>query len=242
MILSARQTVAGDSDNNDYHFWPWLILVVLILFVLGALSWFIYSTLRARRLGLPQPSLNPFSDRNRTSSRNYPARGGVVGWVKDKWRGLSNLRTHGGAYEGGRAGRRGFGRLDPDEAWDARVGNEADAPGYYEEQELGIHDGDNEYRTGLHGYGPSAGLEQIVDPEHRGRADAKRELDDRYDAEMGGGARAARNPFGDGAEASSLRGVSPRPHEDEAGSRRGNGRRELDDSPTERRSMFTEDV
>ena len=75
--------------------------------------------------------------------------------MTDKWNALQNKRTAGGAYEstgyGGsaRGERRGFGPLDPDEAWDARVDNEAS--GYYEEQELGLQDpGQGPY--GGHGY------------------------------------------------------------------------------------------
>lgn len=244
--LRPRQTVDDTDDDSSlgYHFWPWLILVCLVLLLIGALSWFIYSTLRARRLGLPQPSLNPFSDRNRIPSRNYPARPGPLGWIKDKVRALGNLRTHGGAFEGGRAARRGFGRLDPDEAWDARVGNEADANGYYEEQELGLHDDSapGYYGNGAHGYGPSGGLDEIVDPQRRGRADSKRVLDQRYDEEVNGGPRNPRDPFGDHAEASALRGVSPRPHEDAEGAGRSGVERGAGISPAERKSMFTEDV
>ena len=238
MKLLHRQAVVDDDPSNDYHYWPWLILFALLLILLGGLVWFIYATLRARRLGLPQPSLNPFSDRNRISSRNYPASGGVIGWLKTKFRSLGNLRTHGGSYEGGRARRRGFGRLDPDEAWDARVDNEADASGYYEEQELGLHDDSaGGYRSAAHGYGPSGGLDEIVDTEHRGRSAPKVELDNRYDEAMGG---SLRNPFGDQAEASSLRGISPRPHEDAP--RKIHSSRATGDGPREQRSMFTEDV
>lgn len=233
-----RQAVVDDDPSNDYHYWPWLILFALLLVLLGGLVWIIFATLHARRLGLPQPSLNPFSDRNRISSRNYPNSGGVTGWLKTKFRGLRNFRTHGGAYEGGRAGRRGFGRLDPDEAWDARVDNEADASGYYEEQELGLHDDSGAgYRSGAHGYGPSGGLDEIVNTEHRGRNAPNAELDNRYDEAMGG---SSRNPFGDQAEASSLRGISPRPHEDSP--RKDHASQVTGDGPRDQRSMFMEDV
>ena len=49
------------------------------------------------------------------------------------FRGSGGNRSATGAYE--RPSRRGFGALDPDEAWDSRVGGD-----YYEEQELASHD------------------------------------------------------------------------------------------------------
>lgn len=163
-------------------------------------------------------------------------------------------RTTTGAYESTSYGvgapssggpRRGFGPLDPDEAWDARVENETG--GYYEEQELGLQDPTRGPYAGG-GYG-DVGVGGIEDGRGRSRS-RQRELDDRYDAEVqGSGARS--NPFGDQAEESnmSLRGVSPRPdvptgqrapsHQRGKSSLQTTG---SDDSPTERRSMFREDV
>ena len=75
----------------------------------------------------------------------------------------------------------------------------------------------------------------------------QRGLDVRYDEEMGRGAgRGAEkgtleNPFGDGAERSKLRGVSPRPVELDGGLM-GKGVGKNEDSPTERRSMFHENM
>lgn len=225
-------------------------------------SWTHY---RARRLGLPAPNLNPFHRRDNNSSYRAPAPAadGIQGWLTDKWHALRNQRTAGGAYEGTghRVGgrrrstndRRGFGALDPDEAWDTRVDNEAS--GYYEEQELGLQD-PSRGPYGGDGYG-DVGIGGIE--EGRGRSqERQRELDHRYDEEMHGGAAAAGqrqlNPFGDGAEPSSmsLRGVSPRPHLDMglargaggAQQQRNNGslNGDADTSPTERKSMFREDV
>lgn len=229
-----------------------------------------YAHYRARKLGLPPPNFNPFNkNRNRGAPPNYrapaPAPGGIQGWISDKWNSLRNGRTAGGAYEstgyaGGSAGgysaggaRRGFGPLDPDEAWDARVDNEAG--GYYEEQELGLQDPSHGPYGGS-GYG-DVGLGGGID-EGRGRSRSRqRELDARYDAQMDAGTRG--NPFGDGAEASnmSLRSVSPRPDLDPSAAgghprapshKRGQsslgttGSGGDGDSPTERRSMFREDV
>lgn len=173
-----------------------------------------------------------------------PAPGGIQGWITDKIDAFRNRRTAGGAYEstsrgGGGGGRRGFGPLDPDEAWDARVDNEAS--GYYEEQELGLQDpGHGPYGGGGYGHGHSDSIGGIGGG--RGRSQ-QRELDDRYDEEVHGGSTRL-NPFGDHAETSnaSLRSISPRPADTGyhgAHHKKGHGN---DDSPTERRSMFTENM
>ena len=147
----------------------------------------------------------------------------------------------------GRASNRGFGPLDPDDAWDARVGTEADAygpGGYYEEQELGLH-------------GPQGGNAPPGYAQDRGRALSREPepyiggsqagLDRRYDEETGHDLKSTTNPFDDSAEPSnvSLRGDSPRPVVDTTGAPKGHvkGQQSLGgDSPTERRSMFHEEV
>ena len=249
-----------------------IVLVVLIL--LGGGGWVAYTQIRARRAGLPPPTLKsyiPFLHGRDDATANYPAprSGGIGGWIKDKLDGLRNKRTAGGAYEeaglaggvggagGGGAGsssRRGH-RMDPDEAWDARVGGEADAygpGGYYEEQELGLRPHEP---YGGAGYGASTpGLVPAM-PEYghgdeRGRSRSRepetyvgggqRGLDQRYAEEMAG-AGAQSDPFGDHAEVSSqLRDVSPRP--DSYGGKGHQNNRSLEDSPQERRSMFRENV
>ncbi|MCJ1365396.1 hypothetical protein MMC16_004517 [Acarospora aff. strigata] len=249
------------------------IVVLVVLVIFGSIAWIGFTQLRARRQGLPPPSLasyNPFA--NRSSSRNYPSTSssGALGWFSAKFQALKNRRTAGGAYEeplggsggggaGGR-GRRGFGPLDPDEAWDTRVGTEADAygpGGFYEEQELGLHPRENAGPYSASGYGgaspgvgpslPEYGDEDAARGRSRGReagayiGGSQRGLDERYDEEMGRGPRD--NPFGDAAERSDLRGVSPRPIEMDATSH--NRQPNLgahDDSPTERKSMFREDM
>ena len=222
-----------------------------MVFLLSAAGWIIYSHLRARRLGLPQPTLasyNPFQ--GNSSGGGYGSgrsQGGIIGWVKSKV--SKNSRSSGGGgYEEplnsnvrGRASNRGFGPLDPDEAWDSRVGTEADAygpGGYYEEQELGLH--------GPAGVAPTPGSATFGDD--RGRALSREPepyiggsqagLDRRYDEEMG---RPATNPFGDEAEVrdGGLRGVSPRPVLDTHVQK---GRDSTDNSPTSRKSIFKENV
>jgi hypothetical protein len=240
-----------------------IFAIVGILFIAVA-AWIIYTHLRARRLGLPQPTLssyNPFSGSERYGAPGPapgPAPGGIVGWVNDKVRAFKNRnnRSAGGAYEEplssnarGRANNRGFGPLDPDEAWDTRVGTEADAygpGGYYEEQELGLHRPDGLAPTpGMAppGYGEGArGRSLSREPEpYIGGSQAS--LDRRYDEEMGKGkAKALANPFDDSAEPSnvSLRGVSPRPID--TSNTRGHKAQDNPDSPTERRSMFRENM
>lgn len=140
--------------------------------------------------------------------------------------------------------------MDPDEAWDSRVGAEADgygAGGYYEEQELGLRPpGGGPY--GGSGYGGQGqALPEYGEERERGRSlsregpyigGTQRGLDERYDQEM------ENDPFGDEAERSELRGVSPRPHEDggKGHGKQGSGGGVQDDSPTERKSMFHENV
>lgn len=229
-------------------------LLLILLIPLAAIAYILFARFRAQQAGLPPPPLssyNPFSGRSR-SSQNRPASSGILGWVRSKLQFSTSSRGGGGAYEqplGGR-GRRG---LDPDEAWDARVGNEADgygAGGYYEEQELGLHPGastsNGAYAGG--GYGgdgpgrtlPDYGAEEVRRGRSRSRepnayiGGGQKGLDERYDEEMG-----RENPFGDEAERSSLRGVSPRPADNEG---RGHKKTGSGDSPSERRSIFRENV
>lgn len=209
--------------------------------------------MRAQRAGLPPPPLssyNPFSHHER-SSQIYAAPSGIIGKIKSTFQSLkgSGSGSRSGAYEQplGAGGRRG---LDPDEAWDARVGAEADgygAGGYYEEQELGLRPPG---REGYSGGGYDGNGTTLPDYGHedmgRGRSISRegdryigggqKGLDERYDEEMG----RKDDPFGDGAERSELRGVSPRPHEDKRHTKQGSGGGQHDDSPTERRSMFHE--
>ncbi|TPX18914.1 uncharacterized protein E0L32_011392 [Thyridium curvatum] len=215
-----------------------------------------------RNKQLPPPSWSSFIPfvRSEPSYGVQPARGGVVGWFNDQVRKFRNRnnRSAAGAYEGasgvggasagggshvgtGRQGRAGFGPLDPDDAWDARVGAEADMYGpssYYEEQELGSHP--------QHG-GSSYAMNLARDEEEMGAGGGQGRRG-RTGAPGTGGGRA--NPFEDDAEPSnmSLRGVSPRPIDTSAaaatpakkGGPKDGGSAES--SPTERRSVFRENV
>ncbi|KAF2797414.1 hypothetical protein K505DRAFT_322609 [Melanomma pulvis-pyrius CBS 109.77] len=185
------------------------LIVLLFLLIFGFGGWTLYSRLRAKRLGLPPPSLNPFA-RSSASTSNYPAPapGGIQGFIQTQIRKFKNRnnRSAAGAYEepSGYAARgRGANRLDPDEAWDAHVGNEA----YYEEQELGLHAPlQHQHQSTPYG-APSPGFAPAEEPA-RGRS-RTREYEDANT--LHGDSRSAReNPFGD-ENAASLRGVSPRP-------------------------------
>lgn len=221
------------------------ILIIILLLVLLAGAYIVLTRVRASRSGLPPPPLssyNPFARTSHSTPYPSPAPNSILDWVKDKFAALRNRRTTSGGYEeplgrgigggsrGGR-GRRGFGPLDPDEAWDSRVGNEADAygaGGYYEEQELGLHPiptSTNAHSGGYSGGGgyggdsatlPEYGAEEMGRGRSRSReptayiGGSQRGLDERYEEVTGvKGGRA--DPFGDEAERSDLRGVSPRP-------------------------------
>ncbi|KAI1409649.1 hypothetical protein F5Y13DRAFT_169744 [Hypoxylon sp. FL1857] len=244
-------------------------IVLFVLLIVAAVGWIVFTQLRARRLGLPAPPLSsyiPFVRSEPSSSYGppQPAPGGIRGWISDKVRALrssGNRSATGAGYE--RPSRRGFGPLDPDEAWDARVGHEADAAyGYgYEEQELGVrpphhgqaaapqqrqqHQADSAYS------GAGYSNVNLGADEQRGRT-LNRNLGVGLGVDAGASASAGtsshRNPFDDdAAEPSnlSLRGVSPRPIDTSvansgAGKVKGGAHH---DSPTsERRSIFRENV
>ncbi|KAK0701827.1 hypothetical protein B0T26DRAFT_659400 [Lasiosphaeria miniovina] len=240
------------------------VIVIVLLLLAAGVGWVVFARLRAQRLGLPPPpftSYLPFV-KSKPSAAPYgppqPAPGGIVGWFNDRIRMFKNRnsRTAAGAYEqsgGPGGGRRGFGPLDPDEAWDSRVGGHhdgGDGYGYYEEQELGLapqHSaavGDTSYRGGGAPAPDDDGSYQMnlaVD-ESRGRT---RSRSPGY--AVTGGAQPS-NPFEDDAEPSnmSLRGISPRPIDTTsavaAGKKPAKGPGDDDNSPTERKSIFREDV
>ncbi|KAI9790849.1 MAG: hypothetical protein M1835_000699 [Candelina submexicana] len=254
------------SEKHGPSGWAIFFIILFVLVLVGGIAYIIFIQLRARRLGLPSPSYNPFANRSSNRGLSSSGEGGPLGWVKTKISGLRRGRTAAGGYEeplsagvGGGRGRRGFGPLDPDEAWDTRVGTEADAygpGGYYEGQELGLHappSTNNLAAYGGTGYAGSSELPEYGEESSRGRSRSREEglgyvggskagLDARYDEEMGGGGH---NPFGDGAERSdmSMRGVSPRPIDTDVGDgASGHKEGHADNSPTERRSMFREQM
>ncbi|KAM0328116.1 hypothetical protein ACHAQA_005519 [Verticillium albo-atrum] len=206
-----------------------IVIAIFVLAIAGALAWVVFTQLRARKLGLPPPSITsyiPFLKPDPYGSSSGSGSGPLAS-VKAWFRARGNARSAAGAYEqpgattGGGASsgapRRGFGPLDPDEAWDSRVGHEADSYGpygAYDEQELG--DRGRQYQQ-QHSY----------QPQHH-----------QQDSHGGTGPLSS-NPFEDDAEPSNLgmRGVSPRPIDTAVAAQPGKG-----SSPTERRSMFRENV
>ncbi|KAI1083484.1 hypothetical protein F5B20DRAFT_407519 [Whalleya microplaca] len=251
-------------------------IVLFVLLVVAAIGWVVFTQLRARRLGLPAPPLSsyipfarpepsPFADPPQPSSSG----GGIGGWFRTKFAALRNRRSAAGAYEGhslndnsnSRARGGSSGPLDPDDAWDVRVGNEADVP-YYEEAGGGYEPP----RSGRGGYGGGVGganpyssnayvgsgyqMNLATADEERGRSLSRGPAVVGGDAGSGGGGlrgAAARNPFDDDdAEPSniSLRGVSPRPIDTGAAGKARGGAHVHGDSPTtaERRSIFRENV
>lgn len=228
------------------------ILVIFFLALGAGVGYIIFTRIRAQRLGLPPPPLSSYIPFLKSSSSPYgppqPAPGGIKGWIDDRIRSFKNRnnRTAAGAYEGSGPSsdaprHRGFGPLDPDEAWDSRVGHETDPyggpGGYYEENELGLRT-PNPYPGGDTSYGGSSYQMNLAT-----------EPGARYDDERGrprsrspGLTAASSNPFADTAEPSnmSLRGVSPRPIDTGVQTAKAKGKD--DDSPSERRSVFRENM
>ncbi|KAG7287041.1 hypothetical protein NEMBOFW57_006541 [Staphylotrichum longicolle] len=240
-----------------------VILAIVLLLLAAAAGWVIFTRVRASRLGLPPPPLKSYIPFLKSSSPSYggpaPAPGGIVGWINDRIRLLRNrnTRTAAGAYEGSsaynsggysgssRGNHRGFDHLDPDDAWDARVGGYNP---YEEERELGLapppsssgHGGQyhQQQQPGGDGYQMNlavtpgvGGPQPQYEEERRGRPRSR-------SPEPEGLPKGGGNPFGDEAEPSniSLRGVSPRPMDSSFAGRK--AKADHDD----RRSMFREEV
>ncbi|KAM7191041.1 hypothetical protein V8F20_009473 [Naviculisporaceae sp. PSN 640] len=238
-----------------------IALVIFLLLIGAAVGWIVFTRIRAQRLGLPPPSFQsyiPFLGSSSPYGPPQPRTGGIVGWFNDRIRSIKNRnnRTAAGAYEGqssssAAAGRRGFGPLDPDDAWDSRVDHEAHGygpAGYYEEQELGLasHHHDTSYDGGGGGsYPMNLAAAPGVQPPAAGFGGNRNQDEERgrpRSREPGAGGLAP-NPFDDDAEPSnlSLRGVSPRPIDTGVGGKSSGGAKD-DDSPSERKSVFREDV
>ncbi|KAI8945646.1 hypothetical protein F4801DRAFT_113671 [Xylaria longipes] len=234
-------------------------IVLAVLLVVAAVGWIVFTQLRARRLGLPSPPLSsyiPFVSSSHQSSYGgpQPRASGVRGWISDRFKSLKNPRSAAGAYEpSAPVGRRGFGPLDPDEAWDARVGHETYGVGasyYPDDQELedrghhgggrglgGLYSG-SDYQMNMAGDG--------VD-ESRGRSPNPRLDVPAANAAAGEGSQHS-NPFDDAAAEPSnmsLRGVSPRPIDTRRAAATVAPGGPPHDSPTsitERRSIFRENI
>lgn len=236
--------------------WGLFFLLLLFFALVGYIGWIVYTQYRARQAGLPAPSWKSYIPFTSSSSTQYrdssypsPRRGSIAGWIKDRFAVLQNKRTAHGSYEGsleagalrGRGGER-------DEVWDARVGAETDGTygpsgGFYEEQVLGAGPRHDPYssRTAYSGAASRANVtaKPVYDEPDKGRGRGNGHEQPQFnnpglnagDTET----RNLNNPFGDDAETSSLRDVSPRPEIE-----RGNNKRVRDGSPGERRSVFRE--
>ncbi|KAI9736254.1 MAG: hypothetical protein M1834_001140 [Cirrosporium novae-zelandiae] len=219
------------------------LIVLIILIVLASIILLFLSRRRASAQGLPPPPLssyNPFSSSS-------------VAWIKNKFASLRRGRQRDveGGYEGASGGRgRGL-RDDEGGAWDARMGGGRDD--YFEEQELGPHDGDRvggyeEYRAAGTPYS-GAGYEAPQTQAERGRS-ATRSPPLTVPGTQRNLTTDAHNPFGDEHEEPSLRSVSPRPMGDNAGASGAAGTaghlskdNAGSNSPTEsRKSLFREDM
>ncbi|KAI4112603.1 MAG: hypothetical protein LQ345_006275 [Seirophora villosa] len=224
----------------------YFFLFLIILIPLAAAAYIFYARIQAQRAGRPPPSFSsfiPFRNRNRGSQSHSSSSGGIVGAVRSKFQSVTGSGSQrSGAYERPLGSRRNRG-LDPDGAWDARVGDEADvygSGGYYEEQELGLRSGG--HGTELPGYGDEEmgrgrSISRDGPPGQAFIGGDQRGLDRRYEEVTHG-----ENPFGDHAERSQLKGSSARPTGREKGQQQqGSGSLE-GDSPTERRSMFHENM
>ncbi|KAI4141700.1 MAG: hypothetical protein L6R39_005223 [Caloplaca ligustica] len=223
----------------------WYFFLLLIIVFAGTAAGYIFITrIQAQRAGRPPPPFSSFIP-FRSRSQNYSSSsssGGVFGNIRRKFHSLTGGSQRPGAYEQPLGSGRGRG-LDPDGAWDSRVGDEADAygsGGYYEEQELGLRSG--AHRTELPEYGDEEmgrgrSISRDAPPGGGFIGGDQRGLDKRYDEVTKG-----ENPFGDRAERSALRGVSPRPAGGEKGHKQQGSASVQGDSPTERRSMFHENM
>ena len=245
----------ASRKNDTMNGWLVFIIVLLLLLSISYFGWYFYARWNASRNGLPAPSMNPMialSSRASTGASNYPgpAPTGIKGWFDaqvHKFKNRNNRYTTGSGYEesGYAAGQSGRGRgaqnrLDPDEAWSSRVGDEA----YYEEQELGLHEPASSHANP---FTNSAYTQQSTADPARGRSRTRESYDEHLDVQN----PASRNPFADDNAQSSLRGVSPRPLGEQDTSYRGGAGApkhakagsldSMDDSPTEsRRSVFRE--
>ncbi|KAI4251877.1 MAG: hypothetical protein LQ352_004603 [Teloschistes flavicans] len=233
----------------------YLFLFLIILIPLLYLAYIFYTRLAAQRAGRPEPSFSSFIPFSKSRSSNYSSsssKDGIFHTLRSKLHSLTgsgNSAHRSGAYEQPLGSARARG-LDPDGAWDARVGDEADHGGYYEEQELGLHPvhhgGYGGHDTELPDYGDEEmGRGRSISRDGPGFIGGdQRGLDERYEREMKRqqDGEVGEDPFGDDAETKSqLRGMSHGPEDGEGHQRLESGSVQ-GDSPTERRSMFKENV
>jgi hypothetical protein len=117
------------NHSNGTPGWAIFIIVLVLMALIGG-GLFFFFRLRNKRLdggaggpAAPFDTAKSWLSKATYKIRNPRARSGSAGFE-----GISAGRA--GAVRGARGNG---GALDPDEAWDTRVGNEADYPGYYGE-------------------------------------------------------------------------------------------------------------
>ncbi|KKA29942.1 hypothetical protein TD95_004805 [Thielaviopsis punctulata] len=205
-------------------------ITVLIVAFLGALAWFAYSQIRARKLGLPPPSLssyNPFKSQN--LDPYAPSSGGVGGWFKERIGAFKNRhsRSAAGAYEGAR---------HDDEAWDTR----ADTYGYEAELDDSRFHQDTSYTT-QHPHSGSSYNMNVASTPAGGASRADLAVADADESSRGRSRSrepdARANPFDDEAQPSNMstHSVGPYGHPVQ-------GQPERSATSPERRSIFREEV
>jgi hypothetical protein len=246
--LLARDDHDGETKTPDHKSGPsgWAIFfIILLVLALLLLTAFVIWKFVLKR---PLPSLGRRRDGFSTSGGSSSGGGlaGAKNWFNNIAYKIKNPRARSttagfepsGISAGRAAGGTGRNPLDPDEAWDARVGHEAEYnPFYGEGEETELRDqryaggagppGDTGY-TGYAGasYASVSYPSQPSGPE-RGRSRSPAP-----------GAMPRENPFGDDA-ASSLRTVSPRPA---INTNLSNHKRTESTQSSPRRSVFRESL
>ncbi|KAL1955402.1 hypothetical protein VTO42DRAFT_8622 [Malbranchea cinnamomea] len=206
--------------------WGLFFLLIIPLLLCFGVAWIVYTQVRARRAGLPPPSWRayiPFTSASSTyrdSSFPSPRRGGIVDWFRDQYAKIRYRRTHRGAYEDMESRRTAYGGGEHDEVWDSRLGGDdtgygqGGPRGYYEEHEFDFVSTlrDSPYNS-YSGQGytvkddePERGRTRSRDPPVQVKPSSPDELEP----------KPLPNPFGDNAEVSQLRDVSPRPEQGSA--------------------------
>jgi len=203
---SSTPTPTKEPEKHSGGGLPGFVIFLIILAVVAALAFGAFFLYRRHRSSRGLPTTSPLDS--------------AKGWFGKATYKIRNprARSANAGFEGISAGRAGATNrrnvLDPDEAWDSRVGNETEyhgGSGYYEDTELQ----------------PRGGTLN----------------DGRYEEAMGGqrehrtGRAVGENPFSDEHAAPSLRSISPRPHVEGAAGPAKSGQH----SPT-RRSLFKEEM
>lgn len=211
------QTAEKQHGSSGSAFPTFLIAIIIV----GAIALMVFAAIIFLR--------RRASKRRAFGDSGGPSFDGAKQGLSAFWYKLKNprARSTSAGFEGisaGRAGNRNARRaLDPDEAWDSRVGHEAD--GYYEDTEL----------QGTTGY-VNTGSTEYVGASGRPGMPVANPFGDEH------AAKKSENPFEDEhAAAPSLRSMSPRPFVDTSSASTGAGLAPTQTSPI-RKSVFKEET